>query len=44
MEVLRVKPIDEFGSAYEIVEGIFGGRNKYQEAVKELENELYKIG
>ena len=42
MEVLRVKPIDEFGSAYEIVEGIFGGRIKYQEAVKELENELYK--
>jgi type I restriction enzyme R subunit len=42
MEVLRVKPLDEFGSAYEIVEGIFGGRNKYQEAIKELENELYK--
>lgn len=42
MEVLRVNPFDEFGSAYEIVDGIFGGKKKYQEAIKELENELYK--
>ncbi|MEI7423749.1 MAG: DEAD/DEAH box helicase family protein [Prolixibacteraceae bacterium] len=42
MEVLRVNPFDEFGSAYEIVNGIFGGRSKYQEAIHELETELYK--
>ena len=42
MEVLRVNPFDEFGSAYEIVDGIFGGKKKYQDAIKELENELYK--
>jgi len=42
MEVLRVKPFDEFGSAYEIVNGIFGSRDKYFEAVNDLENELYK--
>jgi type I restriction enzyme R subunit len=44
MEVLRVNPFDEFGSAYEIVNGIFGGKKEYQEAVRELENELYKAG
>lgn len=42
MEVLRVNPFDGFGSAYEIVNGIFGGKSKYQEALKELEQELYQ--
>lgn len=42
MEVLRVNPFDGFGSAYEIVNGIFGGKIKYQEAVRELEQELYQ--
>ena len=42
MEVLRVNPFDEFGSAYEIVNGIFGGKNKYLQAIKELEIELYQ--
>ena len=40
MDVLRVKPFDEFGSAYEIISE-FGGRSKYLEALKELEQELY---
>ena len=42
IEVLRVKPFDDFGSTMEIVNGIFGGRNSYMEAVKELETELYR--
>ncbi|TFF39198.1 EcoAI/FtnUII family type I restriction enzme subunit R [Mucilaginibacter psychrotolerans] len=42
MEVLRVNPFDGFGSAFEIVNGIFGGKSKYQEALKELEQELYQ--
>jgi len=42
MDVLRVNPLTEFGSAYEIVNGIFGGKSQYQEAIKELEQELYK--
>jgi len=41
MDVLRVKPFDEFGSAYEIISD-FGGKEKYLEAIKELEQELYK--
>ncbi|MEO6977740.1 MAG: DEAD/DEAH box helicase family protein, partial [Mucilaginibacter sp.] len=42
MEVLRVTPFDEFGSAYEIVNTIFGGKGKYQDALRELEQELYQ--
>jgi type I restriction enzyme R subunit len=42
IDVLRVKPFDDFGSAYEIVNGIFGSKTKYLKAIKELENELYK--
>ncbi len=42
MEVLRVDPFDKFGSAVEIVNGIFGGKPEYLRAVKELETELYK--
>ena len=43
LDVLNVIPFTEFGSRLEIVKGIFGGKEKYLEAVKELENELYKV-
>jgi type I restriction enzyme R subunit len=42
LEVLTVKPFTDFGSRLEIVKGVFGGRDKYFEAVKELETELYR--
>lgn len=42
LEVLKVKPIDQLGSTIEIVNGIFGGKTKYLQAIKELEEELYK--
>ena len=41
IEVLRVKPFDEYGSPLEIIQE-FGSKVKYLEAVKELEYELYK--
>ncbi|HAQ20364.1 MAG TPA: restriction endonuclease [Prolixibacteraceae bacterium] len=41
MEVLKIKPINELGSPIEIING-FGSKEKYIQAVKELENELYK--
>jgi type I restriction enzyme R subunit len=41
IEVLRVKPFDEYGSPIEIISE-FGSKQKYLEAVRELENELYK--
>lgn len=41
IDVLRVKPFDDFGSPLEIIKE-FGNKQKYLEAIKELENELYK--
>jgi type I restriction enzyme R subunit len=43
IEVLRVNPFDEFGSPTEIIRE-FGSKEKYLQAVKELEVELYKTG
>jgi type I restriction enzyme R subunit len=42
IEVLRVNPFDEFGSPLEIINE-FGSKENYLQAIKELENELYKI-
>lgn len=41
IEVLRVKPFDEYGSPIEIISH-FGNKQHYLEAVKELETELYR--
>lgn len=41
IEVLRVNPFDTFGSPIEIISN-FGSKEKYLQAVKELETELYK--
>ena len=41
MDVLKVKPFIEMGTPIELIKG-FGSKDKYLQAVKELENELYK--
>ncbi len=41
IEVLRVNPFDAFGSPVEIISN-FGSKEKYLQAVRELEFELYK--
>ena len=41
LEVLRVRPLTDFGSPTEIINE-FGSKEKYSEAVRELEMELYK--
>ncbi len=41
MDVLKVKPFVEMGTPIELIKG-FGSKDKYLQAVKELENELYK--
>jgi len=40
MEVLKVPPFDEIGSVTQII-GLFGNKEKYLTAVKELEQQLY---
>ena len=40
MEILRVQPINEFGSPIEIV-GYFGGRENYINAVQQMEQFIY---
>ena len=41
MDVLKVKPIEALGSPTEII-GMFGSKEQYLQAVKELERELYQ--
>ncbi len=42
VKVLQVRPFDRFGSPMEIIR-TFGGKDKYLEAVRDLENQIYKI-
>ncbi len=42
MEILKVKPLTDYGSPMEIIR-VFGSPEAYRKAIKELENELYKI-
>jgi type I restriction enzyme R subunit len=41
MKILRVKPLDQFGSPVEIIE-LFGGKKQYLKALAELEQEIYR--
>ena len=41
IHVLKVKPLDELGSPMEIAKNAFGGRDEYQQAIHELEAEIY---
>jgi type I restriction enzyme R subunit len=41
IEDLIVSPFTDFGTPIEIVEGIFGGREKYMEAIQKIEESLY---
>jgi type I restriction enzyme, R subunit len=40
--VLKVQPFDNYGTPVEIVQA-FGGKAKYEQAVKELEQDLYQV-
>jgi type I restriction enzyme R subunit len=39
-EVLRIAPLNQFGSPVEIIQA-FGGKTQYQQAIRELERNLY---
>lgn len=40
MNVLKLQPINQQGTPIEIIKS-FGGKDKYQEAIKELKNQIY---
>jgi len=42
INILKLQPINQHGTPIEIVKS-FGGKDKYFEALKELEDEIYKI-
>jgi type I restriction enzyme R subunit len=42
LNILKVQPLDRFGTPVEIVR-LFGGTENYQAAVKELESALYSL-
>ncbi|WP_342493220.1 type I restriction-modification enzyme R subunit C-terminal domain-containing protein [Bacillus sp. FSL W7-1346] len=40
MEVLKLRPFDQYGSLMEIINS-FGGKKQYVQAVRELEQQIY---
>lgn len=42
LDVLKLDPLNKLGSPLEIINA-FGGKERYIQALKELENELYKV-
>lgn len=43
MDVLKVQPFNQIGNLMEIINGGFGGKQQYQQAISELEAEIYKL-
>lgn len=43
IQVLKLKPFDSMGTLPEIIKTGFGDRNGYNQAISELENEIYQI-
>ncbi|MCL1140880.1 EcoAI/FtnUII family type I restriction enzme subunit R [Shewanella pneumatophori] len=43
MQVLKVQPFNEIGSLSEIVKKGFGGKKEYDQAISELEAEIYQL-
>lgn len=43
MKILLVNLLNQFGLLVEII-GLFGGKLQNQQALAELENEIYKVG
>jgi type I restriction enzyme, R subunit len=43
LNVLKVKPLDQLGSPMEIVREGFGSKKDYQQAISDLEDEIYWV-
>jgi len=42
-KVLTLKPFSDMGTPIEIIKQVFGGKTNYEEAIQELEQELYNM-
>jgi len=40
---LKFTPFDQYGTPVQIVDGIFGGRESYLQAIREIERQLYEV-
>lgn len=40
-KVLQLKPFSDIGTPVEIITSVFGGKSAYEQAIKELEDEIY---
>ena len=43
-QILALNPFAQIGKRSKIMKGIFKGQDEYNKALRDLENELYKIG
>jgi type I restriction enzyme R subunit len=41
-KVLKLKPFSDMGTPVEIINQVFGGKDRYEQAIQELEQEIYK--
>jgi type I restriction enzyme R subunit len=41
-QVLELRPINQLGTKVQIIRDVFGGKDKYWNAIRELEQELYR--
>ncbi|MGJ0515834.1 MAG: EcoAI/FtnUII family type I restriction enzme subunit R [Methylomicrobium sp.] len=42
-KVLKLKPFSDIGTPVEIINNVFGGKDKYEHAIQELEQELFRL-
>ena len=43
-KVLKLKPFSDIGTPVEIINDVFGGKDNYEDALRELEQQIYKQG
>ena len=41
-KVLRLRPFADIGTPTEIINGAFGGKAKYEQALRDLEEQIYR--
>jgi type I restriction enzyme R subunit len=41
-KILKLRPFSDIGTPMEIINQVFGGKENYEQALRELEHELYR--